>query len=125
MPKKGAVPEGEKENQEELKLDEAGKPILPEGYTLPEGWEVRKSRTTGRVYFANVKLGKSQFVPPSSAPINREFSGIATPLGVARVEAKLAGSSKAAMLTGVNKDMWANYIAMTKDMAPQRKRAKV
>jgi len=34
---------------------------------LPEGWEMKRSRTSGRVYFVNESLGKSQFEPPAGA----------------------------------------------------------
>jgi len=36
---------------------------------LPEGWEMKKSRTTGRVYYVNEKLGKSQFDPPAGSTL--------------------------------------------------------
>jgi len=34
---------------------------------LPEGWEMKRSRTSGRIYFVNESLGKSQFEPPAGA----------------------------------------------------------
>lgn len=34
---------------------------------LPEGWEMKRSRTTGKIYYVNEKLGKSQFDPPPGA----------------------------------------------------------
>lgn len=36
---------------------------------LPEGWEMKKSRTTGKVYYVNEKLGKSQFEPPMGSTV--------------------------------------------------------
>merc|ERR1712113_708651 len=36
---------------------------------LPEGWEIRKSRSTGKVYYVNEKLGKSQFDPPAGSSV--------------------------------------------------------
>lgn len=39
---------------------------------LPEGWEMKRSRTTGRVYYVNEKLGKSQFDPPAGSTIKTE-----------------------------------------------------
>eukprot|EP00933_Yihiella_yeosuensis_P030790 TRINITY_DN24362_c0_g1_i3.p1 TRINITY_DN24362_c0_g1~~TRINITY_DN24362_c0_g1_i3.p1 ORF type:complete len:265 (+),score=88.76 TRINITY_DN24362_c0_g1_i3:73-795(+) len=31
---------------------------------LPKGWEMRKSKSTGKRYFVNEKLGKTQWTPP-------------------------------------------------------------
>lgn len=39
---------------------------------LPEGWEMRKSRSTGKVYYVNEKLGKSQFDPPAGSTLKVE-----------------------------------------------------
>jgi len=39
---------------------------------LPEGWEMKKSRSTGRVYYVNEKLGKSQFEPPAGSTVKVE-----------------------------------------------------
>mmetsp|Transcript_52740 Transcript_52740/g.163640 ORF Transcript_52740/g.163640 Transcript_52740/m.163640 type:complete len:130 (-) Transcript_52740:51-440(-) len=39
---------------------------------LPEGWEMKRSRTTGRMYFVNEKLGKSQFDPPAGSTVRAE-----------------------------------------------------
>merc|ERR1711920_696299 len=36
---------------------------------LPEGWTMRKSRSTGKVYYVNEKLGKSQFDPPIGSTV--------------------------------------------------------
>lgn len=36
---------------------------------LPEGWEMKKSRSTGKVYYVNEKLGKSQFEPPAGSTV--------------------------------------------------------
>lgn len=44
-----------------------GQEALPR--QLPEGWEMKKSRTTGKVYYVNEKLGKSQFEPPAGSSI--------------------------------------------------------
>jgi len=38
---------------------------------LPDGWEVRKSRSTGKTYYVNEKLGKSQFEPPAGSTIDK------------------------------------------------------
>lgn len=34
---------------------------------LPEGWEVKQSRSTGKVYYVNEKLGKTQWEPPAGS----------------------------------------------------------
>jgi len=39
---------------------------------LPEGWEMKRSRTTGRVYYVNEKLGTSQFDPPAGSTVKAE-----------------------------------------------------
>ncbi|CAK9079578.1 unnamed protein product [Durusdinium trenchii] len=39
---------------------------------LPPGWEMRKSRSTGKVYYVNEKLGKSQFDPPAGSTIDKQ-----------------------------------------------------
>eukprot|EP00927_Polykrikos_kofoidii_P049769 TRINITY_DN43782_c0_g1_i1.p1 TRINITY_DN43782_c0_g1~~TRINITY_DN43782_c0_g1_i1.p1 ORF type:complete len:362 (-),score=50.61 TRINITY_DN43782_c0_g1_i1:129-1214(-) len=39
---------------------------------LPEGWEMRKSRSTGKVYYVNEKLGKSQFDLPAGSTLKVE-----------------------------------------------------
>lgn len=39
---------------------------LPKQQLAP-GWEMKKSRTTGKIYYVNEKLGTSQFEPPVSA----------------------------------------------------------
>lgn len=36
---------------------------------LPAGWEMRKSRSTGKVYYVNEKLGLSQFDPPAGSTV--------------------------------------------------------
>lgn len=41
---------------------------LPE-VSLPPGWEAKVSRSTGRVYYVNRKLGKSQFERPTIASL--------------------------------------------------------
>lgn len=41
---------------------------------LPEGWEMKKSRTTGKVYYVNEKLGKSQFEPPAGSTVQKVSS---------------------------------------------------
>lgn len=42
-----------------------------EGLTrsLPEGWEMKKSRSSGKTYYVNEKLGKSQFDPPAGSSV--------------------------------------------------------
>merc|ERR1712048_57912 len=45
----------------------AGTEALPR--QPPEGWEMKKSRSTGKVYYVNEKLGKSQFEPPAGSSI--------------------------------------------------------
>lgn len=44
-----------------------GQEALPR--QLPEGWEMKKSRSTGKVYYINEKLGKSQFDPPQGSTV--------------------------------------------------------
>eukprot|EP00747_Dinoflagellata_sp_TGD_P165414 gnl/TRDRNA2_/TRDRNA2_186647_c0_seq1.p1 gnl/TRDRNA2_/TRDRNA2_186647_c0~~gnl/TRDRNA2_/TRDRNA2_186647_c0_seq1.p1 ORF type:complete len:376 (-),score=76.21 gnl/TRDRNA2_/TRDRNA2_186647_c0_seq1:89-1216(-) len=39
---------------------------------LPEGWEMKQSRSTGRVYYVNEKLGKSQFEPPAGSSVKAD-----------------------------------------------------
>lgn len=39
---------------------------------LPEGWEMKKSRSTGKVYYINEKLGTSQFEPPQGSTVKVE-----------------------------------------------------
>eukprot|EP00435_Cladocopium_sp_Y103_P034263 s1329_g8.t2 len=39
---------------------------------LPAGWEMRKSRSTGKVYYVNEKLGKSQFEPPACSTVDKQ-----------------------------------------------------
>ncbi|CAE7825406.1 Kpna7, partial [Symbiodinium sp. KB8] len=39
---------------------------------LPDGWEMRKSRSTGKTYYVNEKLGKSQFEPPAGSTIDKK-----------------------------------------------------
>merc|ERR1712039_1040335 len=39
---------------------------------LPEGWEMKRSRTTGRIYYVNEKLGTSQFDPPHGSTVKAE-----------------------------------------------------
>lgn len=39
---------------------------------LPAGWEMRKSRSTGKVYYVNEKLGKSQFEPPAGSTVDKQ-----------------------------------------------------
>lgn len=39
---------------------------------LPEGWEMKKSRSSGRTYYVNEKLGKSQFEPPVGSTVKVE-----------------------------------------------------
>lgn len=39
---------------------------------LPEGWEMKKSRTTGKTYYVNEKLGTSQFEPPHGSTVKAE-----------------------------------------------------
>lgn len=48
----------------------AGTEALPR--QLPEGWEVKRSRTTGRIYYVNEKLGRSQFEPPAGSTLKTE-----------------------------------------------------
>lgn len=42
----------------------AAKPAKVEVKGLPDGWEKKVSRSTGKTYYVNEKLGKSQFEPP-------------------------------------------------------------
>ncbi|GLE06274.1 hypothetical protein PINS_up015521 [Pythium insidiosum] len=44
---------------------------LPE-VSLPPGWEAKVSRSTGRVYYVNRKLGKSQFERPTIASLKAQ-----------------------------------------------------
>uniref|UniRef100_M4BMB8 Myosin motor domain-containing protein n=1 Tax=Hyaloperonospora arabidopsidis (strain Emoy2) TaxID=559515 RepID=M4BMB8_HYAAE len=44
---------------------------LPE-VSLPVGWEAKVSRSTGRVYYVNRKLGKSQFERPTLASVKAQ-----------------------------------------------------
>lgn len=44
-----------------------GQEALPR--QLPEGWEMKKSRSTGKVYYINEKIGKSQFDPPQGSTV--------------------------------------------------------
>jgi myosin heavy subunit len=44
---------------------------LPE-VSLPVGWEAKVSRSTGRVYYVNRKLGKSQFERPTLASLKAQ-----------------------------------------------------
>ncbi|RLN50551.1 hypothetical protein BBJ28_00025055, partial [Nothophytophthora sp. Chile5] len=44
---------------------------LPE-VPLPVGWEAKVSRSTGRVYYVNRKLGKSQFERPTLASLKAQ-----------------------------------------------------
>eukprot|EP00928_Gymnodinium_smaydae_P050826 TRINITY_DN34387_c0_g1_i1.p1 TRINITY_DN34387_c0_g1~~TRINITY_DN34387_c0_g1_i1.p1 ORF type:complete len:442 (+),score=73.02 TRINITY_DN34387_c0_g1_i1:157-1326(+) len=39
---------------------------------LPEGWEMRKSRSSGKVYYINEKLGQTQWVPPEGSTLKVE-----------------------------------------------------
>merc|ERR1712039_650502 len=39
---------------------------------LPDGWEMKKSRSTGKVYYVNEKLGVSQFEPPQGSTVKAE-----------------------------------------------------
>lgn len=39
---------------------------------LPEGWEMKRSRTSGRIYYLNEKLGTSQFEPPAGSTVKAE-----------------------------------------------------
>jgi len=39
---------------------------------LPEGWEMKRSRTTNRIYYVNEKLGVSQFDPPAGSTLKTE-----------------------------------------------------
>lgn len=43
-----------------------GAPGLPR---LPDGWEMKKSRSTGKTYYVNEKLGLSQFDPPPGSGV--------------------------------------------------------
>ena len=67
----------------EPKVAEAEKPSQPTQITgqsvtqglqrqLPPGWEMRKSRSTGKVYYVNEKLGKSQFEPPAGSTVDKQ-----------------------------------------------------
>merc|ERR1712176_1736563 len=48
----------------------AGTEALPR--QLPDGWEMKKSRSTGKVYYVNEKLGVSQFEPPQGSTVKAE-----------------------------------------------------
>lgn len=39
---------------------------------LPEGWEMKKSRSSGKVYYVNEKAGLSQFDPPAGSTVKAE-----------------------------------------------------
>lgn len=36
---------------------------------LPEGWEMRRSKSTSKVYYVNEKLGKTQWEPPAGSSL--------------------------------------------------------
>jgi len=36
---------------------------------LPEGWEIKISKSTGKVYYVNEKLGKTQWEPPAGSSV--------------------------------------------------------
>jgi len=37
---------------------------------LPAGWEMRKSKSTGKVYYVNEKEGKTQWEPPAGSSLS-------------------------------------------------------
>eukprot|EP00761_Pharyngomonas_kirbyi_P000309 gb/GECH01000309.1/.p1 GENE.gb/GECH01000309.1/~~gb/GECH01000309.1/.p1 ORF type:complete len:161 (+),score=40.39 gb/GECH01000309.1/:1-483(+) len=50
---------------------------------LPEGWEIRRSRTyEGRVYFVNTSTGKSQWEMPTTPAMNNDSNNRNTPTEV-------------------------------------------
>ena len=59
-------PKEQKPVRESFNLD-----ALPE-VSLPVGWEAKVSRSTGRVYYVNRKLGKSQFERPTIASLKAQ-----------------------------------------------------
>nr|CCA16732.1 myosinlike protein putative [Albugo laibachii Nc14]CCA21835.1 myosinlike protein putative [Albugo laibachii Nc14] len=59
-------PKPERKAHESFNLD-----ALPE-QPLPIGWEAKLSRSSGRVYYVNRKLGKSQFEPPTIASLKAQ-----------------------------------------------------
>eukprot|EP00931_Biecheleriopsis_adriatica_P084132 TRINITY_DN5785_c0_g1_i2.p1 TRINITY_DN5785_c0_g1~~TRINITY_DN5785_c0_g1_i2.p1 ORF type:complete len:576 (+),score=133.39 TRINITY_DN5785_c0_g1_i2:48-1730(+) len=50
---------------------------------LPEGWEAKQSNSTGKIYYVNEKLGKTQWTPPG-----REFFGWLTSVAVVAVSCR-------------------------------------
>lgn len=61
-----AQPAKDRPVRESFNLD-----ALPE-VSLPVGWEAKVSRSTGRVYYVNRKLGKSQFERPTLASLKAQ-----------------------------------------------------
>lgn len=55
--------------------------------TLPDGWKARISRTTGKTYYANKRLGKSQWERPPPPTINNATSKSPKPKGRGRPDA--------------------------------------
>eukprot|EP00929_Paragymnodinium_shiwhaense_P006628 TRINITY_DN11044_c0_g1_i1.p1 TRINITY_DN11044_c0_g1~~TRINITY_DN11044_c0_g1_i1.p1 ORF type:complete len:341 (-),score=70.73 TRINITY_DN11044_c0_g1_i1:340-1362(-) len=41
---------------------------------LPDGWEMKKSRSSGKIYYVNAKLGVSQFDPPAGSTVKASAS---------------------------------------------------
>ncbi|KAH7476393.1 hypothetical protein PRIC1_000399 [Phytophthora ramorum] len=64
--KSAAKPAVDRPVRESFNLD-----ALPE-VSLPVGWEAKVSRSTGRVYYVNRKLGKSQFERPTLASLKAQ-----------------------------------------------------
>lgn len=59
-------------DQDQASATASSRPVEALPRQLPEGWEMRKSRSNGRVYFVNEKLGKSQFDPPAGSTVKAE-----------------------------------------------------
>ncbi|TMW57353.1 hypothetical protein Poli38472_003278 [Pythium oligandrum] len=64
--KPAPAPKADRPIRESFNLD-----ALPE-VSLPPGWEAKVSRSTGRVYYVNRKLGKSQFERPTIASLKAQ-----------------------------------------------------
>lgn len=63
QPKREAAPQASPQPPSGLQATEA----LPR--QLPEGWEMRRSRTKNAVYYVNEKLGKTQWEPPEGSSL--------------------------------------------------------
>lgn len=68
---------GEKQPSREAAKPQPVKPLVGlavQGLSrnLPEGWEMKKSRSTGKTYYINEKMGKSQFEPPEGSSVKAD-----------------------------------------------------